>query len=732
MARLLRSAVRSFLWVLTHTIYRIRIVGREHVPATGPALVISNHISMIDGALVGASIDRTVRFMVYGPHFRRRGINWLMRQLHAIPVTAGNRREVVRAIEKARAELAAGHVVCIFAEGAVTRTGNLLPFKRGFERIVDGLAVPVIPVYLDRVWGSIFSYKGGRFFWKMPERLPYPVTVVIGKPLPSATTAAEARLAVMELAAEARRDRRPRTDLLHTEYIAVAKRRWRHPAIADSTGQNLTHGRTLVGAMLFARLIDRRTRGERMVGLLLPSSVGGALANIAVLMAGRIPVNLNFTIGKEALEAAIAQAGIRTIVTSRTFLAKASLPELPGMVFLEELRKEITGSSKIVALLQARLMPAWWLRRRLGGSLTSDELATVIFSSGSTGIPKGVMITHANILANVDSLAQIFSMDPADCFIGVLPFFHSFGLTGTLWFPMLQGGCVAYHPNPMDAKTIGELAATHKAKMLISTPTFCQSYMRRCTKEQLGNLKYAIVGAEKLRPQVAAAFREQFGVDLLEGYGCTEMSPVVSVNLPDVDHLKEAQIGTKPGSVGHPVPGVAARIVDQETGEGPMFDREGLLLVKGPNLMRGYLNQPERTAEVMRDGWYVTGDIAKMDEDGFIYIMDRLSRFSKIGGEMVPHVKIEEAINEALGDSCCAVTAVPDPARGERLVVFHTRGDVTADVLWERLSATDLPKLWLPRRENIHYVESIPTLGTGKTDLRRLRQLAVERSGVTA
>jgi acyl-[acyl-carrier-protein]-phospholipid O-acyltransferase/long-chain-fatty-acid--[acyl-carrier-protein] ligase len=732
MARLLRSAVRSFLWVLTHTIYRIRIVGREHVPATGPALVISNHISMIDGALVGASIDRTVRFMVYGPHFRRRGINWLMRQLHAIPVTAGNRREVVRAIEKARAELAAGHVVCIFAEGAVTRTGNLLPFKRGFERIVDGLAVPVIPVYLDRVWGSIFSYKGGRFFWKMPERLPYPVTVVIGKPLPSATTAAEARLAVMELAAEARRDRRPRTDLLHTEYIAVAKRRWRHPAIADSTGQNLTHGRTLVGAMLFARLIDRRTRGERMVGLLLPSSVGGALANIAVLMAGRIPVNLNFTIGKEALEAAIAQAGIRTIVTSRTFLAKASLPELPGMVFLEELRKEITGSSKIVALLQARLMPAWWLRRRLGGSLTSDELATVIFSSGSTGIPKGVMITHANILANVDSLAQIFSMDPADCFIGVLPFFHSFGLTGTLWFPMLQGGCVAYHPNPMDAKTIGELAATHKAKMLISTPTFCQSYMRRCTKEQLGNLKYAIVGAEKLRPQVAAAFREQFGVDLLEGYGCTEMSPVVSVNLPDIDHLKEAQIGTKPGSVGHPVPGVAARIVDQETGEGPMFDREGLLLVKGPNLMRGYLNQPERTAEVMRDGWYVTGDIAKMDEDGFIYIMDRLSRFSKIGGEMVPHVKIEEAINEALGDSCCAVTAVPDPARGERLVVFHTRGDVTADVLWERLSATDLPKLWLPRRENIHYVESIPTLGTGKTDLRRLRQLAVERSGVTA
>ena len=729
-AKALRYVVRAILWMLTHTIYRIRIIGRQHMPASGPALIISNHISMIDGALVGASINRVVRFLVYGPHFRLRGLHWLLRQVHAIPITAGNRREIVQAIERARAELQAGHAVCIFAEGAVTRTGNLLPFKRGFERIVEGLDVPIVPIFLDRVWGSIFSFKGGKFFWKMPERLPYPVTVVIGRPLRATVSAAEARLAVLELAAEAMRHRRPATDLLHTEYIRVAKRRWRHPALADSTGQSLTHGRALVGAMLFARLIQKRTKDERMIGLLLPSSVGGALANLAVLMAGRTPVNLNFTVGKEALEAAIAQARIRTILTSRMFLAKASLPELPGMVFLEELRKDIGRNAKIAALLQARLMPAAWLRRRLGGNLTSDALATVIFSSGSTGIPKGVKITHANILANIDSLAQIFRMDPSDCFIGVLPFFHSFGLTGTLWFPMLQGARVAYHPNPMDAKTIGELAATHQGKMLISTPTFCASYLRRCTPEQFAHLKYAIVGAEKLRPPLAAAFREQFGVSLLEGYGCTEMSPVVSVNLPDVESLRERQIGTKVGSVGHPIPGVAARIVDQQTGEGPLFDREGLLLVKGLNLMAGYLDQPQKTAEVMRDGWYVTGDIARMDEDGFIFITDRLSRFSKIGGEMVPHVKIEEAVNDALGDSCSAVTAIPDPTRGERLVVFHTRADVSAELLWDRLSATELPRLWLPRRENIHYIEAIPTLGTGKVDLRRLRQLAAERSGV--
>jgi acyl-[acyl-carrier-protein]-phospholipid O-acyltransferase/long-chain-fatty-acid--[acyl-carrier-protein] ligase len=240
-----------------------------------------------------------------------------------------------------------------------------------------------------------------------------------------------------------------------------------------------------------------------------------------------------------------------------------------------------------------------------------------------------------------------------------------------------------------------------------------------------------VVGAEKLREPLATAFEQQFGVGLLEGYGCTEMAPVVAVNRPNVDHAGQHQVGMKFGSVGHSIPGVAAKIVDQETGEGPLIGREGLLLVKGPNLMAGYLNQPELTAQAMRDGWYVTGDIAAMDEDGFIFITDRLSRFSKIAGEMVPHLKIEDAINGVLGDLCAAVTAVPDPSRGERLVAFYTRADVSADALWERLNQTDLPKLWIPRRDSLHHVTEIPTLGTGKVDLRRLKQLAVDRAGVT-
>jgi acyl-[acyl-carrier-protein]-phospholipid O-acyltransferase/long-chain-fatty-acid--[acyl-carrier-protein] ligase len=722
--------VRFVLWILAHTIYRIRVIGDRNVPIHGPALLISNHMSMMDGAFIGSCVQRFVRFMVYGPHFRMPGLHWLLQKLHAIPITAGHRKEVTAALDRARAELQKGHVVCIFAEGAISRTGNMLPFRRGFEKIVEGLDVPVIPVYLDGVWGSIFSFKRGRFLWKFPERFRMPITVAFGKPLPSTATAAEVRLAILELGTETAKHKRGPHDLLHVDFMRAAKRRWSKPAMSDSTGQKLTFGRALIGSLLLARLIRARTPGEDRVGLLLPASVGGALANIATLAADRTPVNLNFTTGAEMMDAAIEQAGIRTILTSKRFLEKAGIAARPEMVFLEDLRGNITAVQKIVTLLQARLFPLWWLRRHFGGKKPSSSLATIVFSSGSTGVPKGVMLTHANLLSNVDALAQIFPFDRGDVFVGVLPFFHSFGLTGTLWFPLLQDCAVVYHPNPMDAKTVGELAGEQRARMIISTPTFCNAYLRRCTKEQFGNLKYAVVGAEKLREPLATAFEQQFGVGLLEGYGCTEMSPVVAVNRPNVDHGGQHQVGVKFGSVGHTIPGVAAKVVDQETGEGPLIGREGLLLVKGPNLMAGYLDQPELTAQVMRDGWYVTGDIAAMDEDGFIFITDRLSRFSKIAGEMVPHLKLEDAINGLLGDLCAAVTAVPDASRGERLVAFYTRADITPETLWDRLNETDLPKLWIPRRDSLHCIGEIPTLGTGKVDLRRLKQLAVERAGV--
>jgi acyl-[acyl-carrier-protein]-phospholipid O-acyltransferase / long-chain-fatty-acid--[acyl-carrier-protein] ligase len=723
--------VRFSLWLLTHTIYRIRIEGQEHVPSRGPALLVCNHVSHVDGFLVGACVQRFIRFMVYRPIYEHWLLHRPLKWMNAIPVAPG--REGLASLERARQELKDGHVVCIFAEGAISRTGNLLPFKRGFERIANGLDVPIVPVYLDQVWGSIFSFKGGRFFWKWPVRVPYPVTVAFGRPLPSSTTAAEARLTMMELGSDVTSARRPADEALGRQFVRTAKHQWFSFCMADSSKRRLTFGDALVASLLLSRWIRRHSPDDTNVGLLLPASVGGALANVATSLAGKVPVNLNFTAGREAIAIAIDRCQIRTILTSKIFLSKAGIEPIDGMVFLEDVLRQFGAVAKVRMFLMAFVLPAWAINRVFLGELGPDRLATVIFSSGSTGIPKGVLLTHRNVLANVDSSSQLFQLTRHDVMLGVLPFFHSFGFTGTLWLPLIAGFGVVYHPNPMDAKTIGELALQYRGTLIITTPTFAAAYVRKCHKEQFAHLRYAIVGAEKLREPLAAAFKEKFGIDLLEGYGCTEMAPIVAVNIPDVTHQGERQRGWQPGSVGHPLPGVVAKVVDPVTLEGPLFDREGLLLVKGPNRMVGYLGEPDKTSDVLRDGWYVTGDIATIDDAGFIRITDRLSRFSKIAGEMVPHMKVEEEIRAFMPERHgCVVTGIPDPVKGERLVVFYTDADLRPQDLWERLCHTELPRLWLPKREDLHWIDAIPTLGTGKTDLRAVRQLALEPSSTVA
>jgi acyl-[acyl-carrier-protein]-phospholipid O-acyltransferase/long-chain-fatty-acid--[acyl-carrier-protein] ligase len=715
--------IRFTLLLLTHTFYRVDVRGIEHVPTRGPALLVCNHLSHVDGFLVGASVQRFIRFLVYRPYFNLPVAKQLLTLMRAIPVAAGSRQEVLGSIARARAELAAGHVVCIFAEGAISRTGNLLPFKRGFERIIEGLDVPVIPVCLDQLWGSIFSFKAGRFLWKRPQQIPYPVSVTFGAPMPAETSAADARQAIAELASDAMTRRLDRRSVLHRRTIRTAKRQWGRLAMADATGRTLTFGRMLVGALLLSRWVRRHCDGQRMVGLLLPASVPAALANLAVLVAGKVPVNLNFTAGRDAIAAAIDQCRITTVLSSKAFLAKAGLDAPDGTVALEDVMPAFTPLAKLATLVAVRVMPTSWIIRRWAPEpIGPDDLATVIFSSGSTGQPKGVMLSHRNVLANLEGMGQVFWVTPDDRMIGVLPFFHSFGFTGTLWFPLVSGFATLFAPNPMDAKAVGQLAEAHAATILIGTPTFYQAYIRKCEPHQFRALRYGVVGAERLRDQIARAFREKFGLDLLEGYGCTEMAPVVSVNVPDVAHA--GQTGSKSGTVGHPLPGVVVRAVDPETRRPVPQGAPGLLLVKGPNRMLGYLGNPAATRAVFDDGWYVTGDIGTVDDDGFITLTDRLSRFSKIAGEMVPHLRIEEVVVNALDDPNAVVTAVPDDDRGERLVVFYTK-DEPEDAVWAALNQSELPKLWVPKRENVHRIEAIPVLGTGKVDLRAVTQLAL-------
>ncbi len=722
--------IRLTLYLLTHSLYRIRIVGQEHIPVHGPALVICNHLSFVDGFLVNACVQRFMRFIVARQFYEMRAFNWLLRRMHAIPISAGNKQDVAAALQQARSELAEGHVVCIFAEGAISRTGVPLAFKRGFEKIIAGLDVPIIPVHLDQVWGSIFSFKDGRFFWKRPERIPYPVTVSFGAPLPANATAWQVRQAVLELGSEAVEHRRKASDLLHLRFVRSAKRHWQRSCLADSTGANLTFGRALAGSIVLARWFRRRLRDDAMVGVLLPASVAGGLANIALLFAQKVPVNLNFTAGPAAMESAIHQCGIKTIVTSRTFLAKARIAESEAMVFIEDILKSISSARRALTLAACFVLPSIAIRWLYGLRLSDPHsLATVMFTSGSTGVPKGVMLSHHNLMSNVETVSHALSLSKDDKVMGVPPFFHCFGLTGTLWIPLLSGIGAVYHPNPLDAKSIGRMVETHQATILISTPSFCRAYLKNCTQKEFSSLRHAVVGAEKLTEPVATAFKEKFGLDLLEGYGCTEMSPVVSVNVADVVYGRVSQTGTKAGTVGHPVPGVCARVVDIETGKTLSHDEEGLLLVKGPGRMLGYLKNPDKTAQVLRGDWYVTGDIATIDEDGFIQITDRLARFSKMGGEMVPHVKIEDAIAAVPGVEACVVAAVSDMRKGERLIAFYTAGgQINPDAIWHSLSRSELPKLWLPRQNDIHYLDELPMLATGKIDLRTVKCFANERA----
>jgi acyl-[acyl-carrier-protein]-phospholipid O-acyltransferase/long-chain-fatty-acid--[acyl-carrier-protein] ligase len=712
---LLRLIVRFLL----HTLFRIRFVGRENIPATGGGLMVSNHMSYLDGILIAAATERRIRYLVWKPFFSTPFLGSFLRLFKCIPAGSGF-RDVKVAIDAAREEMKKGHLVCIFAEGAITRTGNMLPFKRGLEKMAEDLDIPIIPVHLDRLWGSIFSFKGGLFLKKFPERVPYPVTISFGKPLASSADHLQVRQAVMELAANASSLRAAKKETLAARYLTASRKNWGSMAIADSTGKELTFGRELAGAVLFADWVRAHSaRGEK-VGVVLPAAAGAALVNMGITLAGRVPVNLNFTSGKDAMAYAVELCEIRTILTSKVFLHKAKLEEMPGMLYVEDLLRGFTKAQQVWALVRARIYPKRWL----AAPGTPDDLATVIFSSGSTGTPKGVMLSHRNILANIDSMVQMFPINLQDRIVGALPFFHSFGFTVTLWLPAVVGCGALYHSNPTDAKVIGDLVEKYKGTLLLGTPTFLATYARKCTKEQFASLRFVLAGAEKVRDHVAQAFQEAFGLPILEGYGCTELSPAVAVGRPNWGEGPDQQIGHKPGTVGHAMPGVAIRIVDPDTLEVLGADREGLVLVNGANRMVGYLGQPELTAKAMLDGWYRTGDLGMMDEDGFLKITDRISRFSKIGGEMVPHGKVEETVHTVAQDIACVVTGVSDDRKGERLAMLYTSASLEPTELWKRLSETDLPKLWIPKQSNIHKVEQLPMLGTGKLDLKKVRVLA--------
>ncbi len=520
---------------------------------------------------------------------------------------------------------------------------------------------------------------------------------------------------------------------LPRQFIRNCRKVGGQPKIADSTGAELTGNQLLVRTLIFRRLLARHVLAtdEKFVGLLLPPSAGAVVANAALPLLNRVAVNLNYTMSSSVMNNCIAQCGIRHVLTSKRVLDKFKLQLDAEIVNLDEFREKVTAADKLIAFAQSKL-PIAMLERHLGiDKVTGDDLLTIMFTSGSTSEPKGVMLSHENVASQIESIQEAIHLRDDDVALGVLPFFHSYGYTATLWTVLALPPKGVYHFDPRDGKQVGKLCGKHHVTVFMGTPTFLRIYLRRVQPEDFRSLDIVFASAEGLPKQLADAFESRFGMRPLEAYGCTEMSPLVAVNVPASRNSKPDRLSAREGTVGRPIPGDLAKVVHLETGEELHSGEPGMLLVTGPNVMKGYLNRPDLTAQVIRDGWYVTGDVAKIDTEGFIQITGRESRFSKIGGEMVPHIKIEETLQSVLGGDeenlKAVVTAVPDPFKGERLVVMHIAIDKTPDQICRELAAAGLPNLWIPSPDSFCEVPEIPVLGSGKLDLRALKELALAK-----
>ena len=736
--KLPQKLARFGFWLLFKLLYRVRVHGLENIPKQGGAVLVFNHSSWLDGAIILTLIPRRLRPIAWSGNF----VNWLLhlwaRFCGLILMTAGP-RSIRQGLKEAQETLAQGGMVGIFPEGGITRSGQVRTFRPGVMKIIDGQDVPVIPCYIDEVWGSIFSYYAGKAFFKFPNSIRRPISMTIGKPIRNPESAFEIRQAVQELSAEAVEHRIGKFKTPAHRLVKQCKKRKFSQKAGDSTGQSVTGGAMLMRTLIARRLLKKHVLGpdESNVGVLIPPSNGGVIVNAALTLDRRVVINLNYSLTSDLINFCIREAGIKHVLTTQKVLDKFDFDLDCEVVLLEKMKEKLRLMDKLVGAVQSYLLPAFLLNWLLGlGRIDRHDLMTIVFTSGSTGTPKGVMLTHENIATNMDGIERCASFRPTDAMIGILPFFHSFGYTATLWAAM---GCNLrgiYHFSPLDARQVGKLVERYKGTILVATPTFLRSYLRRCTTEEFASLDIVVAGAERLPPELTEQFGEKFGVHPVEGYGATELSPIVSVNIPESRITDTFQTDQREGTVGRPIPNCAAKVVDLDTGEKLGQDQAGMLWITGPNVMQGYLNRQDLTDDVVVEGWYKTGDVAQIDSDGFIKITGRISRFSKIGGEMVPHLKIEEILtrfsdptpDDASDDDQpnIAVTAVPDAKKGERLVVLHTEIPKTPEQLREILTEEGLPNIFIPSADSFHQVDALPMLGSGKLDLKKLKQMAEE------
>ncbi|MEH6471633.1 MAG: acyl-[ACP]--phospholipid O-acyltransferase [Halopseudomonas sp.] len=738
--KLPQSLVRVMLAFVMSRRYRVNVQGMDHLPSSGGVLLLGNHISWVDWAIVQIASPRPVRFVMLKSIYDKWYLNWFFKLAGCVPIQqgAGSRNALAKVTEA----LDNGEVVCIFPEGSISRTGHLGEFRRGYERACQAAVddVQIVPFYLRGLWGSQFSRSSERLKRLSASGLKRDLVVAFGQPLAKDTGVDLLKRRVFDLSVSSWETHVASLPTLAEAWVASAKQRGSKLAIADTlVGSDLSGSRALAGAMAMTKRIQRLSP-EPHVGLLVPTSAGGVLANMASLMAGKTIVNLNYSASVEALQSAVEQAEIKTIYTSKRFIAKLSkrgldlepLLERVQVVYLEQLREQFGRSELLRNWLLARLLPTSLLVRWYCRNRDPQSTAAILFSSGSEGAPKGIMLSHRNIMANLKQASDVLNLHDDDVVMASLPLFHAFGLTVTQFLPLIEGVPMICHADPTDAVGIAKAVAKYRATVMCGTSTFLRLFVRntRVHPLMLESLRITVAGAERLNPEVRSGFLSKFGKPIYEGYGCTETTPVASVNLPDALDIEHWQVqqGGKLGTVGMPLPGTSFKVVDPDSFEELSTGEAGMILIGGVQVMQGYLNDPHKNAEVLKqiDGrrWYITGDKGSIDEQGFLTISDRYSRFAKLGGEMVSLSAVEQAVRESLADPEHELVAVnlPSDKKGEELVLLHEAeldsSEVRKAMLAAGVNGLMIPTRWLR-------VEAVPKLGSGKTDFGSAKQLAM-------
>jgi len=734
--KLPQSFIRYFVRLLVSFKYTLSVEGLQHIKADKGVLLLGNHISFLDWAILQMAYPTQIRFVMERSYYSKWYLKPFLKFFKVIPISSRGSKSALKQVTQA---LQRGETVALFPEGHISRNGHLGVFQRGFEMATKELLSTqalIVPFYLRGLWEDNFSYASA----KMKGKKSKDISVHFAKSIDIHSKAPSVKKAVFDLSVQSWDDYANSLKPVQKAWIHSAKEVGSKLCIADSTGTKLNGNRFITAVLMIASSLKSKLQKSQNIGLLLPTSVGGAIGNMAVLSLGKTIVNLNYSSGQDSLNHAIKIADISQIITSKQFISKLKAKGFDledvlantQVIYLEDVKKSLSKSKSLIMLLVVKIFPAWLLSLVFIKNAKLEDTVAILFSSGSEGKPKGIALSHKNMMGNIKQAITLINPKDDDVILGTLPIFHSFGLTVTTLLPLIEGVPVVCHPDPTDGVGIGKMASQYEASILFATATFFRLYTRNKKLHPLmfKDLRMVIAGAEKLPQDIRHAFKAKFGHDIYEGYGATETTPVASINIPDVlmqDSWK-AQIGNKIGTVGLPVVGSCFKIVDPQSYEDLHAGQEGMILIGGLQIMKYYLGDREKTAQVIKeiDGvrYYITGDKGRLDEDGFLTIVDRYSRFAKIAGEMVSLGLVESKITAILDEeSQIAITAIPDSKKGEKLVLL-LEGKYEVTALKEEIKNLGLNPLYLP--SNYFKVEKLPKLGTGKADFKGMKNLAKE------